>query len=312
MSVVTYRHGFEDRAVKPRKAWFGPFVDRHLVVLFNVPTFAVLGALVGVPVLAVLYTSMTDWYLYTPQNRKFVGLANYLQIFTDERWLRAIWQTFYFAGGSVFLQFLLGFAFALLLNQKFKGIRFYTSVFMLPMLAMSTAVSLVWMILYNSSFGFFNYALTAFGLSPVEWLGDPRWAMPSLILVQIWQWTPFMALLLLSGLQSLPPEPYEAARIDGATWWQSFIHITLPFMRGHIVVALVLRSLVEVKEFDTIMTMTEGGPNGATETMNMNIYLSAFSYGQVGMAAAKGVFFFLIILLVQMLIVRKRERSWSH
>lgn len=288
------------------------WVDRNLAVIFNIPTVAVLSALVAIPAIMVVYTSLTDWHLYLADQRQFVGLDNYVSAFRDERWITAIFQTIYFAGGSVILQFLIGFAIALLFNQKFKGNRFYRGIFMLPMLAMSTAISLVWLILYNSSFGPLNYWLVSLGLSSVEWLGDPRWAMSSLIVVQVWQWTPFMTLLLLAGLQSLPDEPFEAAKLDGASAFQSFIHVTLPLMRGHIVVALVLRSIIEIKEFDSIMTMTEGGPNGATETMNMNIYLNAFSYSQLGMAAAKGVIFFAFILLIQALLLKIRARRWSY
>lgn len=288
------------------------WIDRRLAVIFNIPTVAVLVGLVLIPAAMVVYTSLTDWHLYRSDQRAFVGLDNYIAAFQEERWITALFQTAYFAGGSVILQFVIGFAVALLLNQEFYGNKLYRSIFMLPMLAMSTAISLVWLILYNSSFGPLNYWLVSAGLPGVEWLGDPRWAMLSLIIVQVWQWTPFMTLLLLAGLQSLPKEPYEAARLDGANPLQSFVYITLPLMRAHIVVALVLRSIVEIKEFDTIMTMTEGGPNGATETMNMNIYLNAFSYAQIGMAAAKGVIFFSLILAVQLLLLKRRTRRWSY
>ena len=290
----------------------GDWADRHLPVLFNLPTVILLVGLVAFPVVVVLYTSMTDWFLYTPAKRHFIGLANYVSAWGDPRWLDAVWHTFYFAGGAVFLQFVIGFAIALLFNRQFRGRTFYRSVFMLPMIAMSTAISLVWIIIFNNSFGLLNFWLGFLGVPPVQWLSDPAMAIPSLILVQVWQWTPFMTLLLLSGLQSLPPEPFEAAKIDGASVWQSFRHVTLPLMRGHILVALILRSIFAVKEFDTILTMTEGGPNFASETMNMNIYFNAFDYGHTAEAAAKGVLFFVMLLFIQLLLVRLRERQWSY
>lgn len=286
--------------------------DRNLPVLFNIPTVLLLAGLVVFPVIVVLYTSMTNWFLYTPAKRQFVGLANYIDAWSDPRWLAAIWHTFYFAGGAVALQFVLGFGIALLFNRQFRGRSFYRSVFMLPMIAMSTAISLVWIIIFNNSFGLLNFWLGFLGVPPIEWLSDPAMAIPSLILVQVWQWTPFMTLLLLSGLQALPTEPFEAAKIDGASRWQSVVHITLPLMRGHILVALILRSIFAVKEFDTILTMTEGGPNHASETMNMNIYFAAFDYGHTAEAAAKGVIFFVIILLIQLALVRLRKRQWSY
>lgn len=308
---VSGRAAARPEGMAPHRALM-EWIDRNIAIVFNIPTVAVLAGLVALPAAIVIYTSLTDWHLYLSDQRRFVGLDNYVNAFRDGRWVGSIFRTAYFAGGAVILQFVIGFAIALLLNQEFKGNKIYRSVFMLPMLAMTTAISLVWLILYNSSFGPLNYWLVSASLPAVNWLGDPRWAMPSLIAVQVWQWTPFMTLLLLAGLQSLPSEPFEAAKLDGANAFQSFIHVTLPLMRGHIVVALVLRSIIEIKEFDSIMTMTEGGPNGATETMNMNIYLNAFSYAQIGMAAAKGVIFFALILLIQVLLLKIRSRRWSY
>jgi len=288
------------------------WIDRNLPILFNIPTVLLLGSIVAFPVALVLYTSTTDWYLYTPAERQFVGLANFIDAWSDPRWVSAIFHTFYLAIGSVALQLVIGLAVALLFNRQLRGMTFYRSVFMLPMIAMSTAISLVWIILYNNSYGVLNFWLSSLGLSSVQWLSDPAWAMPSLILVQVWHWTPFMTLLLLSGLQSLPSEPFEAATIDGASPWQMLVHVTLPLLKGHIIVAVILRSIFAVKEFDTILTMTEGGPNWATETMNMNIYFNAFDYGHTGMAAAKGVLFFIFLLAIQFTLVKYRERQWSY
>lgn len=288
------------------------WIDRNIAIVFNIPTVLLLGGLVAFPVALVLYTSLTDWFLYTPAERQFVGLRNYVQVWQDARWLNAIWHTFYLAGGSVLLQLVIGLAIALLFNRQLRGRTFYRSVFMLPMIAMSTAISLVWIIMFNNSYGVLNFWLTSIGLSPVEWLSDPNMAIPSLIIVQVWHWTPFMTLLLLAGLQSLPSEPFEAATIDGASPWQMLIHVTLPLLKGHIIVALILRSIFAIKEFDTILTMTEGGPNWASETMNMNIYFNAFDYGHTAEAATKGVLFFLFLLAIQWALVKFRERQWSY
>jgi multiple sugar transport system permease protein len=300
-------------ARRPRvRTRIADWADRNLPIVFNLPTVLLLAGLVVFPVLVVLYTSTTNWYLYTPAKRHFIGLANYVIAWRDPRWVAAVWHTFYFAGAAVLLQFVIGFAIALLFNRQFRGRSFYRSVFMLPMIAMATAISLVWIIIFNNSFGLLNFWLGALGVPPIHWLSNPQMAIPSLILVQVWQWTPFMTLLLLSGLQSLPAEPFEAARLDGASPWQSLVHITLPLMRGHILVALILRSIFAIKEFDTILTMTEGGPNFASETMNMNIYFNAFDYGHTAEAAAKGVLFFLLLLAIQLILVKLRDRQWSY
>lgn len=288
------------------------WVDRNLPILFNIPTVLLLGFLVAFPVALVLYTSLTDWFLYTPAERQFVGLRNYVEVWGDPRWLNAVWHTFYLAGGSVLLQLIIGLGVALLFNRQLRGRTFYRSVFLLPMISMSTAISLVWIVLYNNSYGVLNFWLTSLGFDSVEWLSDPNMAMPSLIIVQVWHWTPFMTLLLLAGLQSLPNEPFEAATIDGASPWQMLVHVTLPLLKGHIIVALILRSIFAIKEFDTILTMTEGGPNWATETMNMNIYFNAFDYGHTAVAATKGVLFFIFLLAIQFTLVKYRERQWSY
>jgi multiple sugar transport system permease protein len=288
------------------------WIDRNMPVVFNIPTVLFLAGLVAFPVVLVILTSFTDWQLISNQEAQFVGLDNYISVWQDERWLYAIWHTFYYAGATVFGQLILGLATALLFNRSFAGKAFYRSLWMMPMIAMSTAISLVWLLFFDNSYGILNYGLMAIGLEPIGWVSSEQWAMPSLILVGIWHHTPFMTLILLAGLQSLPQDPFEAARIDGASRWQTFVHITLPLMQGHIIVALILRSIFAVKEFDTILAITAGGPGFATETMNMNIYFNAFNYGYMGQAAAKGVLFFVFILAIQLVLVRLRRRQWSY
>ncbi|MCP5149747.1 MAG: sugar ABC transporter permease [Ectothiorhodospiraceae bacterium] len=288
------------------------WVDRNLAFVFNVPTVVFLVALVAVPVCLVVLTSFTDWQLVMKPEYDFVGIENYLSMWGDGRWLNAIWHTFYYAFATVVGQLVIGLATALLFNRSFAGKAFYRSVWMMPMIAMSTAVSLVWILFFDASYGVLNHFLQMVGIEPIEWTTSPEWAMPSLILVGIWHHTPFMTLILLAGLQSLPQDPFEAARIDGASRWQVLVHVTLPLMRGHIMVALILRSIFAVKEFDTILAITQGGPLYATETMNMNIYFNAFDYGYMGAASAKGVVFFGMILAIQLVLVGLRRRQWSY
>ncbi len=288
------------------------WIDRNLPFVFNIPTVVFLVGLIAFPVGLVIVTSFSNWQLITNQEASAVGLENYIKVWTDERWLGAIWHTFYYALATVVGQLVLGMATALLFNRSFAGKAFYRSIWMMPMIAMSTAISLVWILFFDNAYGVLNYSLEHLGLGPIEWTSSPEWAMPSLILVGIWHHTPFMTLILLAGLQSLPIDPFEAARIDGASRWQTLMHITLPLMQGHIIVALILRSIFAVKEFDTILAITEGGPRYATETMNMNIYFNAFEYGYMGEAAAKGVIFFGFILLIQVILVKLRRRQWSY
>ncbi len=288
------------------------WLDSNLAVLFNVPTVVLLAGLVAFPTVLVIWTSLTDWQLVMNQEPNFVGLSNYVTMWQEERWLGGIFNTFYYAIVSLTGQFVLGMATALLFNRNFAGKSFYRSIWMMPMISMSVAISLVWAIMFNTTYGMLNFLLSGLGVPELAWTADPLIVMPSLILVGIWQWTPFMTLLLLAGLQSLPTDPFEAAKIDGASKWRMLIHITLPLMQGHILVALILRSIFAIKEFDIILTITTGGPNYASETMNMNIYFNAFEYGYMGVSSAKGVIFFAFILVIQLVLVKLRRRQWSY
>ena len=288
------------------------WVDSNMPIVFNIPTVIFLAGLVAFPAVLVVWTSFTDWQLITKQEAGFVGISNYLEIWGEERWLNGIFNTFYYALISVFGQFVLGLGTAMLFNRQFAGKTFYRSIWMMPMISMSVAISLVWQIMFNNTYGMLNFGLETLGLEGIGWTSEPNWVMPSLILVGIWHHTPFMTLLLLAGLQSLPTDPFEAAHIDGASKWQVLVNVTLPLLQGHIMVALILRSIFAVKEFDTIMAITEGGPNYASETINMNIYFNAFEYGYMGLSSAKGVVFFIIILIIQLILVKLRRRQWSY
>lgn len=288
------------------------FLDRHMAVLFNIPTIVFLFGLVLVPVLIIIWMSFTDWQLITKPEPDFVGLSNFITPWSDERWINAVGHTFVYAIASVTGQFIIGLATALMFNRSFAGKSFYRSIWMMPMISMSVAVSLVWILFFDNAYGVLNYGLETIGIEPLEWTTSPEWAMPSLIIVGIWHYTPFMTLILLAGLQSLPQDPFEAARIDGASRLQTLWHITLPLLQAHIMVALILRSIFAIKEFDTILAITEGGPNYASETMNLNIYYNAFEYQYLGQASAKGLIFFACIAAVQLVLVRLRKRSWSY
>jgi multiple sugar transport system permease protein len=288
------------------------FLDRYMAVLFNLPTIIFLFGLVFVPVLIIISMSFTDWQLITKPDPDFVGFANFITPWSDERWINAVGHTFIYAIASVTGQFIIGLGTALLFNRSFAGKSFYRSIWMMPMISMSVAVSLVWILFFDNAYGVLNYGLETIGLEPLEWTTSPEWALPSLIIVGIWHYTPFMTLILLAGLQSLPQDPFEAARIDGASRLQTLWHITLPLLQAHIMVALILRSIFAIKEFDTILAITEGGPNYASETMNLNIYYNAFEYQYLGQASAKGLLFFACIAGVQLILVRLRKRSWSY
>jgi multiple sugar transport system permease protein len=246
--------------------------------------------------------SLTEYGL---KGKHFIGLINYLRIIQDTVFLRSLLNTFHLVVAAVLLQLLIGFAVALILNKDFFGKSFVYWVILLPMIIAPVVVGLTFRILYDPSLGLINYLLGLVGIKGPEWLTAPNLAMLSIILIDTWQWSPFMALLLLAGLQYVPLDIYESAMVDGATPLQRFIYITLPLMKNIIALALIFRSLdCFNKTFDIIYMTTRGGPGYTTETIPTFAYKTAFTYLKFGKAAAQSIILFFAILLFIVLLRR--------
>jgi len=187
---------------------------------------------------------------------------------------------------AVGLEMVLGFGIALLLNSPLKGGTFFKSMILIPMFIPPIVAGTMWKFMFNAQFGIINYLVSRIGITPQDWLSRPLTALGSVIFVDIWQWTPYVALLLLAGLNSLPPEPFEAALVDGAKGWQILRRVTIPLLRPFLGIALILRVIQAYKVFDTIYILTRGGPGTSTQVLSMSIYLTAFQYFQIGEAAA--------------------------
>ncbi|MBW2092254.1 MAG: sugar ABC transporter permease [Deltaproteobacteria bacterium] len=292
---------------------FLAFLDRNIRFLFPLPAFLVALGLFIYPLFELFRLSMCRWELTTTDPRTFVWFANFVHaFFNDSHFWKSIWLMLYFAFGSVFIQLVIGFALALLLNREFKGESVVRMLLLFPIIATPVAMSLTWSIMMNPFMGVLNYLLSLVGLGPSEWAANPNTVMPSLILVEVWHWTPFMMLVLLAGLKSLPKDPYEAAIIDGASKIQVFFKITLPLMQPYIVLVIILRLIHGFKVFDKIFVISGGGPNRASETLNLMIYHEAFAALNYGYASALGVVMLVIILLISLAIFRYRERDWSY
>jgi multiple sugar transport system permease protein len=175
------------------------------------------------------------------------------------------------------------------------------------MVATPVAIGLVWTLIYEPTIGLANYVLVKIGLNPVVWLGSESTALPSLILVDIWQWTPMIMLIVLSGMSALSAEPFESAKVDGASRWQMTIFVTLPLLRPTILVAILLRLIDVLKTFDIIYSTTQGGPGYATETMNILAFRQAFEYFQFGKASSTLVVFFIIVLVISGLFIKYKN-----
>ena len=257
------------------------------------------------PTIYALVISLQDYELTNPLGRVFIGFENYMSLFSDSRFWNAVKVTLIFLVGSLFFEMILGFLLALLISRNFRGNRFVKSVFLLPTITTPVVVGLIWIMMYDPQFGVINYFLTSIGLDPQNWLANSDTAIWALIAVDVWEWTPFVALVLLAGLQSLPLEPYEAAKVDGANALQSFYHITLPQMKHYIIIAFIFRFMDAFRWFDTIYVMTKGGPGTATETLNMLGYLKGFEFLNMGYAAAIGIVMLIMMIVISQGFIKK-------
>ena len=254
--------------------------------------------------------SAFDWKIGSAAH--FVGFGNYATLATNQRFLESILHTFYFTALAVAAPLVLGTAAAMIFHREFPFRGVLRGVFIMPMMATPVAVALVWTMMFHPQQGVLNYLLSLVGLPPSLWVYSPTLVIPSLVLVEIWHWTPLVMLIVLGGLAALPTEPYESARLDGATEWQLFRHITLPLVAPFIVVAAVIRTIDALKTFDTIYVITGGGPGTASETINLYLYLQAFAFYNIGTASAVVVVFFAIVLALALLLLHVREKTkWT-
>ncbi len=274
---------------------------------FVVPAGAVVGLVIVLPWVFTLVMSVHEWKVGSDPS--FVGLDNYTRLFADERFQWATLRTLIFTVLAVIFPMILGIAAAVTFQRRFAFRGLARTIFILPMMATPVAVALIWTMMFHPQLGVLNYLLTSVGLPPSAWSYDAVSVIPTLVLVETWQWTPLVMLIVLGGLASLPQDPYEAARLDGASAWQMFWHISLPLVWPHIVVALVIRTIDALKAFDTIYVISEGGPGTASETLNILLYSTAFKYYDMGYASAITVLFFILIMIVSLVLLSVRQKA---
>jgi len=269
--------------------------------------------MVSFPLVYTIYLSLTDASGSVTRDVSFNGLDNYVQLLTTEaRFWPAVWRTIYFTVGAVAVELVLGMAIALLLRRPFRGERWVRVVILIPLVATPVAVGMMWMLIFQPTIGAANEILRIVGLDPQPWLASPTQALPTLMFVDIWQWTPMVALILLAGLTVLPDEPDEAARVDGASSLQRFWYVTLPLLMPTVVTAVLLRSIDALKTFD-ILYATKGRGGGSfheAETLNVLAYSLSFDYNQYGLSSAVLMLFFVLIVAVcGVLVLARRRRS---
>ena len=289
----------ERRTTRQEDGW------QYAVMLL--PAVAVLVVLILVPLGYLAYTSLLEWKLTDPAGRTFVGGANYLRMLRDTDFWHAVRVTAVFIGGSVGMQIGLGLVLVEALAALRWGATLVRTALLLPMVIPPLVVGLIWRILYDPTAGLANYLLGFVGLSH-PWLADYRTALGAVIMTDVWEWTPFVLLILLASYAGIPQSVLEAAAVDGATRWERFRFVTLPLIRPMLVTVAVLRMIDVIREFAKIFVTTGGGPGTTTETVNMYTYRQGFVYGDMGYAATLGVFMFLTILTLTIGLVRLERR----
>jgi multiple sugar transport system permease protein len=269
-------------------------MQRERAGWYVVPAAALLALVTLYPLAHVLWLSLERRSLLDPGPPAFGGLDNYLRLAADERFWNALGNTLYFVVVSVALELLLGLAFALAVQRPFRGRALLYGVILLPW-AVPTAVSArMWEWMYNTDIGVLNYVLGA----EVNWLGSPAWALNAAVVMDVWKSTPFVALLLVAGLQGIPRELYQAAALDGASRWTVLRRITLPLLAPVILVALIFRTIDAFRVFDSIYVLTGGGPANSTETLSIYAYKTLFQSLEFGYGSALAVSVFVLVALV--------------
>ena len=276
-------------------------------IWFILPALVATVAIIVFPWIFTIWMSFHEWKIGGAKT--WVGLRNYIDLASNQRFLESMWHTAYFTALAVVLPLVAGTFAAIVFNRRFPLRGLLRTIFIMPMMATPVAIALVWTMMFHPQLGVLNYLLSLVGIPPSEWVFARSTVIPSLALVEIWLWTPFVMIIVLGGLAAVPEEPYESARLDGATQWQMFRYITFPLVLPFIAVAGVMRTIDAVKAFEVIYVISSGGPGTASETINLYLYSQAFAYYNVGTASTVVVVFFAIILLLSVALLWVRERS---
>lgn len=281
--------------------------DRTFGVLILLPGLALLIAVVVYPLGAALVSAFFEQSLLFP-GRSFVGLDNIISVLQGE-FPRLARQTMVFTLGTTFIPFVIAFSLALALNTRIRGVRFMRGMFLIPWLVPGVVVSFLWMWIFNANYGVLNAILTATGLAsgPQAWLAQPDTAMIAVIVAKTWQSFPWMMVMLLAGLQTVPRELHEAAEMDGASQIRRFRHVTVPHLRGIIGIVLLLEFIWNFQHFDIIYVMTGGGPAGTTQTFATAVYDTAFKGYDLGRAGAIGLLWMVLLSVLVVLYVKFSE-----
>jgi len=277
--------------------------ERTLKWAMIAPAILILLILVIYPLMWSVGLTFFDYSIMLKRAPLFIGVENYIDILNDP----SIWDNFiltaYFLAIALPIEFLLGFGIALLLYEEFRGRRMVLTLLLIPMMLAPIAVGVFYRFIFDSTFGVLTYLLSIVGIRGFEWY-TAQWVIPSVALVDVWMWTPFMVLILLAGLTAVPRYLYEAASIDRAGWMMKFRYVTFPIVKPLIGVAVLFRTMDIMKVFDTVFILTSGGPGSSSELISFRVYREAFQYFHTGRAAALSMIFLVMIIVLTNIYLR--------
>jgi multiple sugar transport system permease protein len=283
--------------------------DMPIYLLLLAPAVVFLGLTSLYPLAYTFRLSFFEWFLNRPNMEPgWVGMGNYTGVVADGVFRTSAINTALFGFGTVAVELILGLALALAVAREGTGMRIVRSILLIPMIMTPVVVGVLWRILFADR-GLVNYLLDAVGLGAILWFVEPRWAFAAVMIVDIWQWTPFVLIVLTAAITALPADPYKAAQIDGASRWQTFRYITLPMIWPVILITALLRFMDAIKVFDTIYVLTGGGPGYSTEMLSSFIYKQGLRYFNIGTAAAASWLFLAAVVVLSIAIIRARSRA---
>ena len=294
MSATSKKGSVSEVHHKQRMLALGPY-------FFILPAVAIMLAGLVYPVIQAFNLSFYDWKIGTDFDKApFVGLGHFQRMIVDEAVWESIWVTFKFGFWTISIEMFLGVALALLLEKPIRGASVFRTIFILPLMVSPVVVGLIWRYLFDARIGWINYYLSQFGIEPQVWLGDADLAFFAIVFTDIWQWTPFIFIIVIAGLQALPSEVLEASKIDGANWWQHILFVKLPMIKSILLIALLMRLIDVFRALEVMYILTGGGPGRATELLSLHVYNRAFETQQLGYASAISVFLILIVFLLSL------------
>jgi len=268
------------------------------------PTIIFLMFLSIYPTIYTVSLSVQEFNLTRPELSTYIGAGNFISLFQDSLFRTALVNTFIIAALSIFLELVLGYMIAEIFNRRMKGMEFLRTIYMLPMMVTPVVWGLIWVYIFHPTFGLANYFLSVINLGFQPWFAAGNTALFSLVLINVWQWTPFSALIFLAGLSGIPSHLTDAASVDGAKWYQFIFFVKLPTLKNFTMIILLIRLMDNLRLFDLVYSTTQGGPGSATETMSFFIYRHGFRFFNLGFSSAAALIVLVLIIIISQFLIK--------